>query len=188
MTFKLWIDSITKPKETFAREKQNSDFVKGSINYAIAGVLGAIIGIIISFATGNPFAGLALISIVTSPVGMIILALITTLIYFAVSKLFGGHGAFKEIYYLMSIYTVPLAIISAIPVIGMLGFLYSLYLTYLVIMETQGLSSGKSIVVILLPLIVIAILVAILAIIVGVAILSIFAPALQAGTGAFGLR
>ena len=187
MTFKVWIDSVTKPKETFSAEKQNSDFVKGSINYVIAGVVGAILGLVISLATGSPFAGLQAASIVTSPIVGIIMALIATLVYFIVSKLFGGHGAFKEIYYLMSLYQVPMAILMAIPIVNILAGLYSLYLFYLIIMETQGLSSGKSIIVVLLPIIVIGVILAVLAVIVGVAIFSMLGPALQAGTGAFGL-
>ncbi|MDO8634390.1 MAG: YIP1 family protein [archaeon] len=187
MTFKVWIDSVTKPKETFSAEKQNSDFVKGSINYVIAGIVGAILGLVISLAMGSPFAGLQAMSIVISPVVGVVAALIVTLIYFIVSKLFGGHGAFKEIYHLMSLYQVPMAILSAIPIVNILAWLYSLYLFYLVIMETQGLSSGKSIIVVLLPIVVLGIILAVLAVVVGVAIFSMFAPALQAGTGAFGL-
>lgn len=185
-----WINAVTKPKETFAAEKANASIGTGAIYYLIGGLISGVIFFIINmiFSTATGGATVAAVAGVTGIIGIIITPILTVIasfiivgIYFILAKIFGGTGSYSSLFYLMSLYAVPLSIFSQIPILGLLVGLYALYLDFLVIKESQQLSTGKAIAVILIPIIIIAILVIIL----GVAILSLYTS--MPKTGFFGL-
>ncbi|MFH1391133.1 MAG: YIP1 family protein [Candidatus Diapherotrites archaeon] len=187
----LWIKALTNPQETFTAENSNASLGKGLVNYVIAGVISGILSFllfgILGAALGGGLEAVApgAISIVTTPIFQVIGAFIVTALFFVVAKILGGTGSYTSIFYLASLYAVPIAVLSMIPLVGILASLYSLYLLYLVIKISQGLSSGKAILTILIPIGILVIIGIILTVIIGAAVLSAFGglPA----TGLFGL-
>ncbi len=84
-------------------------------------------------------------------------------IFFVIAKLFGGDGDFSEQTYLLATFTAPITIVNA--VIGVVPYLggcvtffisiYQLVLTYYAIKVSHNLSSGKAIMTVLVPILVI---------------------------------
>ncbi len=98
--------------------------------------------------------------------GALILApiffLIGSGIYFLVAKLFGGTGTFEEQTYLLAAVAAPITIVSG--VVGIVPFLggcvsfllaiYQLVLSYFAIKVSHGLTSGKAVAVVLIPVLI----------------------------------
>ncbi len=94
--------------------------------------------------------------------------LISSAIYFAIAKMFGGEGDFEKQTYLLATFTAPITIANA--VIGVIPFLggcvtffisiYQLVLTYFAIKAEHNLSSGKALMTVLLPVLIIFLCVA----------------------------
>lgn len=88
-----------------------------------------------------------------------ILFLIGSGIYFLLAKLFGGTGNFEEQTYLLAASAAPITIVSSlvgiIPLlggcVGFLLFIYQLVLNYFALKVTHGLTSGKALAVVLIP-------------------------------------
>lgn len=88
--------------------------------------------------------------------------LIGSAIYFAIAKMFGGEGDFEEQTYLLATFTAPITILNA--VIGIIPFLggcvtffisiYQLVLTYFAIKASHNLTSGKALLTVLVPVLV----------------------------------
>ncbi len=84
-------------------------------------------------------------------------------IYFVLAKMFGGTGYFSEQTYLLATFSVPIIVINAvISVVPYLGgcvtffiSIYQLVLTYFAIKVSHNLSSGKAIMTILIPILVV---------------------------------
>ncbi len=101
-------------------------------------------------------------SIITIPIGF----LIGTGILYLIARLLGGVGDFGRYAYLNAAFTAPLTILSSllsvIPVLGCLSVIVSIYqlvLTYYATKVEHQLSSGKALLVVLLPLIVVLLLI-----------------------------
>tara|TARA_Y100000310_G_scaffold345709_1_gene468634 strand:+ start:38180 stop:38752 length:573 start_codon:yes stop_codon:yes gene_type:complete len=176
----LWIKAITKPQETFTAQKNNANLGTGIVNYAIAGLISGILSFllfgIIGAALGGGLESVApgVLSIVTTPVFQVIGALIAAALFFIIAKVLGGNGSYTQIFYLASLYAVPVALVSWIPLVGFLVSLYALYLFYLVIKISQGLSTGRAILTILIPFGILVILGIILVAVIGAAVFSAF--------------
>lgn len=157
MDMQLYIDAFLKPAETFAAQKANADLGKGILNFALGGliygILLFIITAILSAATGN-LAGIVVgaVYIVAAPIVVVIAELIGLLVPFVLSKFAGGTGSYSSLFYLTSLYEVPVLALQAIPVVGWLVSFYSIYLFYHALKESQGLSSGRARAVVLIPL------------------------------------
>ncbi len=198
MNFNVWINAFLKPKETFASEKANASLGKGvlyiligSLIYGIITLIGQLItGIISSDALGM-ISGL-IGAVIITPLIILILDLIFVGVYFVIAKIFGGKGSYTSILYLDSLYTIPqlalMGIFALVPIVGgilnLLLLAYSIYLFYLVIKESQELSSGKAIIVTLIPIVLVILLVVLLAILLGAALLTAIG---SASTGYIGL-
>ncbi len=128
------------------------------------------------FAAMTGGAGLA--AIITVPVFF----LIGSFIYHLLAKVLGGVGEYSTFAYLMATYQAPLTIASSVLAIipflgGCVAFLLSIYgyiLSYFAVKANYGLSSGKAIAVILIPLAVLFLLMACFAVVIigGIAALS----------------
>ncbi len=113
-------------------------------------------GLVSNGAMGALMGGGGLASIIITPIGFLIGAGILYLI----ARLFGGTGNFGRFAYLLATFQAPIAIISAVvgfvPILGgCLGAalsIYGLVLTYFAIKVEHGLSDGKAIATLLLPL------------------------------------
>jgi Na+/proline symporter len=104
----------------------------------------------------------SLASIIMVPVGF----LVGTAIYFVIAKLLGGTGDFGRYAYLNASFSAPLtilsSIISVIPVIGCVSIfigIYQIVLTYYSTKVEHNLTSGRALIVVLLPLLVVLLLV-----------------------------
>jgi hypothetical protein len=88
-------------------------------------------------------------------------------VYFLIAKVLGGAGDFGRFAYLNAAFAAPLGILttllSLIPFVGCISFfisIYSLVLVYFAVKVEHGLSSGRAILVVLIPLLVVLALVA----------------------------
>jgi hypothetical protein len=88
-------------------------------------------------------------------------------VYFLIAKVLGGTGDFGRFAYLNAAFAAPLGILttllSLIPFVGCISFfisIYSLVLVYFAVKVEHGLSSGRAILVVLIPLLVVLALVA----------------------------
>ncbi len=107
-------------------------------------------------AMGALMGGGGLASIIIAPIGF----LIGTGILYLIARMFGGTGDFGRFAYLLAAFQAPISIISAvlgfIPVLGgcvsAALSIYGLVLTYFAIKVEHGLSDGKAIATLLLPL------------------------------------
>ena len=171
MNPKLWINSFTKPKDTFQAEKGNANFKDGAINYAMAGLLVAIIGLIIGLATKISSSSSTTAILIGAPIVIIMYIILYPLaaifgqgiLYVIAKYILGGKGTADQQYYLTSLYAVPVLIISLIPIINILNIFYALYLETIAIRETHGFGTGKAVLTWLIPLIVVGILVLLVA-------------------------
>lgn len=158
----------------------------GVIYYLIAGIISAVVSFVINMifstatggAAGAVVAGLSgIFGIIVIPIITVILSFIIVGIYFILAKILGGTGSYSSLFYLMSLYAIPVGILSSIPILGILAALYGLYLAFLAIKESQQLSTGKAII----PIIIMIILTVILIVIVGVAFWSLLVGSSRAG-------
>ncbi|PIN84951.1 MAG: hypothetical protein COV47_04855 [Candidatus Diapherotrites archaeon CG11_big_fil_rev_8_21_14_0_20_37_9] len=160
----IWIDAVLKPKETFATEAPHGTIMKGAVNLGLVGlILGVIFAVLIILGgvlNGDLISSAftAILIIILFPMLLIISELISTAVPFVIAKLLGGSGSYSSLFYLISIYTPIILIISMIPLAGMVAGLYSIYLFYLALKESQKLSSKKAIIIVLFPLLLIAII------------------------------
>jgi hypothetical protein len=117
--------------------------------------------------SGGMMAGLvgagSLMSIILTP----IFFLIGVGILYLIARLLGGTGAYGNYAYLIATFQAPITILNAILALipflgGCIGFLltiYGLVLTYYATKVAHGLTSGKAIAVVLIPLLVVLLLV-----------------------------
>jgi hypothetical protein len=105
--------------------------------------------------------GASLASIIMVPVGF----LVSTGILYLIAKVLGGTGEFGRYAYLNATFSAPLTILSSllsvVPVLGCLSIFISIYqivLTYYSTKVEHDLTSGRALVVVLLPLIVLLLL------------------------------
>jgi hypothetical protein len=165
------IEVLTRPSvATF--EKHERDDLKNALIYIAIGVVISGVFSFISFFTNKPqvpeIAGME--NMQPSLIGTVFGGLLGTLIYFllytgiiyGLGKAFGGTGKFGELTYDMSLFSVPITIVTSIlgiiPVIGgILSFvvsLYSFFLAYLGIQAGMNLPKDKALYVILILVVV----------------------------------
>ncbi|MFQ5575403.1 MAG: YIP1 family protein [Anaerolineae bacterium] len=110
-------------------------------------------------------------------------------IYWIIAKLFGGTGSFEGQTYLLATFGAPLMVVSGLVGIvpfgigGCLSFLVSIYqlvLTYFAVKVSHGLTSGKALGVILIPVAVLLVCV-----VCGVVVFLIIGAGAIAGSGQF---
>ena len=154
--YQLWIDSLTKPKETFAAQKGKGTWTNAVINYVIAGLLAGIISAVLTL-------GIGFLAIVTTPIAYVVGSLIGVGILFVLAKLLGAKGDYLNLFYLLSLYAVPMAVLMMIPIVGILAGLYSLYLLYWVLTQGMEMTSGRAIALIVILIIVALVLAFIIA-------------------------
>lgn len=176
--FQKWYDALTKPKETFKKEKKNASLSEAAKNIGLAGLIAGIIQAIVTLALSTSLFSVvfAAASIVLMPIVSIIAMLIGSGVLYLLAKVFGGKGNFNTQTYLFSLYQAPIILIatlvSFIPVAGIIiGFvieLYALYLLTLALKETHNYSTGKAIATWLVPMIILIVITLILAAVVAI--------------------
>jgi hypothetical protein len=83
-------------------------------------------------------------------------------VYFLIAKVLGGGGDFGRFAYLNAAFAAPLGILTTllglVPFVGCISFfisIYSLVLVYFSVKVEHGLSSGRAIMVVLIPLLIV---------------------------------
>ncbi|MCL6089041.1 MAG: YIP1 family protein [Candidatus Marsarchaeota archaeon] len=170
--FNAWIAVLTKPVESLKAEAKSKNGMKeGAIGYAIAGLIAALLILVVGLAFGSSMgaAGFALAgfgAIFMAAMAFVMLMAATFveagLIHLS-AKLLGGKGGFGKFYYLTSTFLAPIfmanMVLSFVPCIGMLAsialFIYSAYLFVITIRELYGLDNVKAFIAWLLPIIVV---------------------------------
>ncbi|MBI5225796.1 YIP1 family protein [Candidatus Micrarchaeota archaeon] len=178
--FETWIAAITKPKETFAKEKSKASIMGGVKNFAIAGALyGIAYGLfstllLLLLGGGVAAAGIGIVAmimtVVMMTIGFPIGSLVIIGIIHVIAKLLGGKGNYATDYYLMSTYSPVLFPLLVVPFLGFLLSIYQLYLVTMAIKESHGLGTGKAVLSWLLPGIIVLVFVVV---VIGMAFLGV---------------
>jgi hypothetical protein len=161
--FRQWQTVLTKPSiATFDAQLPSANWNVIWIGLVILGVARAIFGFISAAETaGNTHTtGPGFGTIVGGFIGVFIGFFIIAGVLYLVAKLFSGTGTFLPYAYALSLFFVPLGVISAvagiIPVLGALvaiaAGLYQIYLAILATASVHRLDMGKSTAVVLIPI------------------------------------
>ncbi len=170
--FEKWCDALTKPKETFRKEKKNASLSEAAKNIGLAGlIVGIIQAIVVLAVSASLFSVIfAASSIILMPIFSIVAMLIGSGVLYLLAKLFGGKGDFNTQTYLFSLYQAPIiliaSLVSFIPFAGTIIVfvieLYALYLLTFALKETHNYSTGRAILTWLVPIIILIITVALI--------------------------
>lgn len=164
--FGLWWNVITKPKQTFAKEKKNASYGEAIKQIGISGVIsGLILGLFtMVFSTGIGYAyftngailglsvGLFLLAymLVLSPLVNVILLFLFSGTNYVFAKIFDADGDFETQTYLFALVLSPFILInglfailiqmslSSIMIVGGIFFIVLLYEFYLLILAIKA--------------------------------------------------
>jgi hypothetical protein len=195
LNFKIWMDVLEQPIQTFKKAKKNADLMQGLMYVAVAGVIIGILSGIKIAVYGNAMTSLLpslpgafgvvafIATVIATPIANVLSWLFVSAIMYVMARLLEGKGNFKTQSYLYAIYVAPIGIISAvlglIPVIGgilsIIPAIYGLYLLTMSLKETHGYSTGRAILTWILP----ALVLALIAAIIGAAIATLFLAGLS---------
>ena len=160
---KLWLDCFTKPKETFAKQKNKANLGKLLLNIAVSAVGFATLFL---FLQVMPFTQpllsekeLLFGTIMFLPFSWVAFSIIFLInecffaaLHFLFSRLLGGKGTYTQLLWLCSL-TSPIGnTLQALPYFGIAVAIYSMYLNALLVKESQGLNFNRAALVILLSL------------------------------------
>jgi len=182
--FDLWKKALTKPAKTFKQQRKKASLGEGAKHMLVAGIIAGIIMAILLWGgisllssmttmTSSQLGTARIIAAITvlifAPIAAVIGWLIQSGIIHVISLLLGGkEGTFTLQSYLIAIYSAPIMIISYvlswIPFIGwtiaILLAIYSLYLLTLLLKEVHKFSTGRAVLVWLIPIIIMLIILA----------------------------
>ena len=128
-----------------------------AINFAIVGLLSGIIAVILSGAG----AGSIVSTLVGAVIGGIVGLFIGGIILFVFFKIFGGSGGYEGTVRILS-YSSAAQVFAWIPVIGWIISLYGIWLNIVGGKHVHNLTTVKSAVAVLLPIIILAVIIAML--------------------------
>ncbi len=128
-----------------------------AINFAIVGLLSGIIAVILSGAG----AGSIVSTLVGAVIGGIVGLFIGGIILFVFFKIFGGSGGYEGTVRILS-YSSAAQVFAWIPVIGWIIGLYGIWLNIVGGKHVHNLTTVKSAVAVLLPIIILAVIIAML--------------------------
>ncbi len=183
--FQKWAGALAHPTQTFKEEKSNATLGYGAKSILVSGLIGGLIlGIAMFVNIGNtlgilgPFAGLfsgvlgfffLIILLIITPISVILSWLIGSGFLYVVAKAFSGKGTYTKQSYIISLYSAPIFVISAIlrslptPAnitfltftisewLGILIGVFALYFLTLALREVHEYSTIKSVITWLIP-------------------------------------
>jgi|SRR3989344_1339236 len=114
---------------------------------------GAVVGLLATLLT----LGLGAFLIVLYPIMMVVGLYIGAGILYLVSKIFGGNGTYMGLVRPSSVSSY-ISILGLIPFVGFLAGIWNIVVWVVTVSETQKLSVGKSVAVVLIPMIIIGVL------------------------------
>ncbi|NIM47582.1 MAG: hypothetical protein GTN40_05510 [Candidatus Aenigmarchaeota archaeon] len=183
MNFNLWIGSLTKPLETFKKEKKNANLGEGALHMAVAGLITGFITGLIDMVFGSVLAGqfspiasaftgpiVFLATLIFAPIMAVLYWLIVSGVLYIFAMLFGGKGSYTTQSYLYAIYYAPLSIITSIlfliPLAGiflaLIVMAYGLYLLTMALKEAHNYTTGRAVLTWLVPVGIVTVLIVIL--------------------------
>ena len=170
--FKTWKEVMLRPSD-FYREMPTTGGYRepltfAAINYIISGLLTVIfiswlqIGDIYGVGDiyGNNFS-MRLASVIMTPIAGIIYIIIMGAIFYFSYKVLGGTGTYEGTVRFM-FYASAIVVISWIPLLDLVALIYGIYLYIVGGKFVHNVSTGKSILAILLPYILVILLAIIL--------------------------
>ena len=128
-----------------------------AINFAILGLLSGIVAVILSGAG----AGSIVSTLVGAVIGGIVGLFIGGIILFVFFKIFGGSGGYEGTVRILS-YSSAAQVFAWIPVVGWIISLYGIWLNIVGGKHVHNLTTVKSAVAVLLPIIILAVIIAML--------------------------
>ena len=128
-----------------------------AINFAILGLLSGIVAVILSGAG----VGSIVSTLVGAVIGGIVGLFIGGIILFIFFKIFGGSGGYEGTVRILS-YSSAAQVFAWIPVIGWIISLYGIWLNIVGGKHVHNLTTVKSAVAVLLPIIILAVIIAML--------------------------
>ena len=164
---KTWASAYFHPADNY---NSNKKMEWGAIAVSLV-LIGLVMWIanILQFILGMNFTGVmvALVGVLFYAIGMPIFALIGSVVYYVIAKIFGGKGGFKDqtvalmlVIGGIAIIGFPFVALSSVMLVGgifgliyMLVSLYGLYNMYLMVKEVHNLSSMKAALVVLIPIV-----------------------------------
>ncbi|MBS3080504.1 YIP1 family protein [Candidatus Pacearchaeota archaeon] len=84
----------------------------------------------------------------------IAITFISALILHFIARIMGGAGNYSDSYNIVTYSFIPAIILSLIPIVGLFGWIFSLIIMVFGVSSIHNLSKGKSVFVVLLPIIV----------------------------------
>jgi hypothetical protein len=169
--YRAWMEVLTKPStatfESHVAEANLGNAVVGVlVTGVVAGILSAIwiaaFGVNAGIGTGGEVAnrGVSAVStIFSTPIGAVVGLLVGSAILLAFAKIFGGTGNYTVQTYLVSLFIAPLSVVSAllgwIPWFGWLVSLavgiYELVLLTMAVKAAHQVSTGRAVLIWILP-------------------------------------
>ena len=128
-----------------------------AINFAIVGLLSGIIAVIISGTGAGSIVSTLVGAVIGGIVGLFIVGIIL-LIFF---KIFGGTGSYEGTVRILS-YSSAVQVFAWIPVIGWIISLYGIWLNIVGGKHVHNLTTVKSAIAVLIPIIILAVIIAML--------------------------
>ncbi len=164
----FWISLFTKPEETLRREAKAGGLGDAIRRMAIVGFVFGLLGMLLALVLAMAAPGaiiMAPILLFGIPLGLILVFLIESGIYFVLAKILGGEGDFgtqsnllSQIFVIQSVVSIPLAIIGLIPCLGaIIGIIFNLYVMYLNALSlsiAHKFSLARAFVVVLIPVVI----------------------------------
>ncbi|MBN2203212.1 MAG: YIP1 family protein [Candidatus Aenigmarchaeota archaeon] len=169
---RLWKEVLTKPKETFKKERKNASLGNAAKNFFVASIISALMVLVSSYT--NPEMSVLpefweYMIVLLIPIS-VLASFAMSGIYYVIARLLDGKGNYATQTWLMSVYTVPITLISSlitlIPYVDLLSIfvgLYSLYLLTLSFKETHKFNTGRAIMTWIIPFMLIIVVAAIIA-------------------------
>jgi len=183
-----WKSVLQEPDRVFAEQK-----AKASTKVALVWV--TLVGVISYATTGlvNTDLSMALWLAAFGLVFAPIMFLVSNGMIYIFAKLLGGSGAFREQAYLTAVAAMPtgfisilLTLFSKVPVVNIVGLLalfglvcYAVYLQVKILKLVHGLSTGRAVLVLVLPGILLVILLGLLFVVFAGAAYAMMGPALS---------
>lgn len=197
--FGVWLNILILKKTPYEIKESNPNFMQGVKRLGFAGVLaGLVSGILAMLGLGAAanvpgmggemmaaIGGIALVaSVIVTPIVLIVMSLIVTVIYFIFAKLLGGQGGFQSLFGVLatvqSAYSglgnIITAVLGAIlgmvaagvggmvtALVGLLLFISAVIQSVKTLKACFGFGTGKAVIVLLLPIVIIAVLLFLLA-------------------------
>jgi hypothetical protein len=164
---------LVDPAAVFNEQKSFASYPKGILLYAGAGLVLGLLAVLQSVLFGPaPFDASidlipSLVTLISTPIATLFMALIGTAAVFGLGRLLGGSGSYRELFFVNSLYSIPFALITGFAMVEPIAlgiamgilFCWGLYLQYRAVTAVMGLGRWRGIIAVLIPSILLAALI-----------------------------